>query len=198
VHLSDTYKPWEQVQAGKRDYLALNWTHTAHNCFRESPRYNFTITTIFKIVILNIYFNLAIYYPFHFHFYSLLLPFQKNLFFKINYIYIHIYIYIYIFNFCYWLCYVFFRLYFSKYNQFSRFLMFAFWYLLSILYLSESNLQYLFSLRDLVTGLIALFPFDSPFSPSCHLYLLPPSSLLYIIVNLSWCTGLWKIISPLS
>ena len=73
----------------------------------------------------------------------------------------------------------FYILYFWESNLYSRFLIFAFWYLLSILYLYESNLQYPFLLRSVITGLIALFPFDSPFSPPGHLYLLPPSSLLY-------------------
>ena len=71
-------------------------------------------------------------------------------------------------------------LYFWESNLYSRFLIFVFWYLLSILYLYESNIQYPFSLRDVITGLIALSPFDSPFSPPGHLYLPPPSSLLYV------------------
>ena len=37
-----------------------------------------------------------------------------------------------------------------------------------------------FLLRGVITGLIALSPFDAPFSPPGHLYLLPPSSLLYL------------------
>ena len=41
-------------------------------------------------------------------------------------------------------------------------------------------LQYPFSVRDLITGLTAPSPFDSPFSPPDHLYLLPSSSLLYL------------------
>ena len=71
-------------------------------------------------------------------------------------------------------------MYFWKSSLYSRFLIFVFWYLLSILYLYESNIQYPFSLRDVITGLIALSPFDSPFSPPGHLYLPPPSSLLYV------------------
>ena len=34
---------WEQVQAGTRSYLKLNWPHTAQNSSREIPRYIFTI-----------------------------------------------------------------------------------------------------------------------------------------------------------
>ena len=41
-------------------------------------------------------------------------------------------------------------------------------------------LQYPFSLRGVITSLMALSPFDSPFSPPGHLYLLPPPSLLYL------------------
>ena len=43
----------------------------------------------------------------------------------------------------------------------------------------------LFKRRDLITGLIPLSPFDSPFSPPSHLYLLPPSSLLYLTLWIS-------------
>ena len=45
VHLRGTYKTWEQVQAGTRDNLTLNWTHTAQNSSKEIPRDNFTIIT---------------------------------------------------------------------------------------------------------------------------------------------------------
>ena len=36
------------------------------------------------------------------------------------------------------------------------------------------------AIRGVITGLIALSPFDSPFSPPGHLYLLPPHFLLYL------------------
>ena len=72
VHLRGTYKPWEHVQAGTRDYLTLNWPHTAHKGSRETPRYIFTIITFqfFKTFssLLLLYFYLHI----------LLLPFKKN------------------------------------------------------------------------------------------------------------------------
>ena len=37
----------------------------------------------------------------------------------------------------------------------------------------------------MITALIALSPFDSPFSPTGHFYLLPPSSLLYLTLWIS-------------
>ena len=49
----------------------------------------------------------------------------------------------------------------------------------------ESNLQYPFLLRGVITALIAISPFDSPFSPPGHLYLLPPPSLLYLTLWIS-------------
>ena len=62
----------------------------------------------------------------------------------------------------------------------------------------ESNLQYPFSLRGVITGLITLSFFDSPFSPPGHLYLLPlPFSSLFKFVNLSGCSGLWKTLREL-
>ena len=45
VHLMDTYRPWEQVQARTKDYLTLNQPHTAHHSSREIPRYIFIIIT---------------------------------------------------------------------------------------------------------------------------------------------------------
>ena len=39
----------------------------------------------------------------------------------------------------------------------------------------------------MITGLIALSPFDSPFSPPGHLYLHPPPSLLYLTLWISLC-----------
>ena len=48
--------------------------------------------------------------------------------------------------------------------------------------IGESNLQYSFFLEDVITGLIALSPFDCPFSPPGHPYLLPPASHIYLIL----------------
>ena len=93
----------------------------------------------------------------------------------------------------------------TELNLSSSFLIFAFWYLLSIFYLQETN-QYPFSLKHLITGLIALSPFNSPFSLPGHLYLLPPSSLLCITLRISLplgCgehLGIWllaRFLSPL-
>ena len=39
---------------------------------------------------------------------------------------------------------------------------------------------------------------DSPFSPPGHLIILPPSSLLYITLNLFGCSWLWRAVSPLT
>ena len=97
---------------------------------------------------------------------------SKRPYFKANFIFLN--------NFCDWYCFAFLILYFWESELYSRFLVFAFWYLLSILYLWESNLQYPISLRGVITGLIALSPFDSPFSPPGHLCLLHPLSLLYL------------------
>ena len=125
-------------------------------------------------------------------------------------------------------CFVFLISYFWESNLYCRFLIFASWYLLSILYLKnlifsihfhlgcnywfDCSLPFwlsLFSpksplsppspfssllnsvnlsacsrlwrtLRDLITGSIGLFPFDSSSSPPDHLYLPPPSSLLHV------------------
>jgi len=73
-----------------------------------------------------------------------------------------------------------FVLYFWESKLYSRFLIFAFWYLLSILYLYESNLQYPLLLRSVITGLITLSPFASLSIHPGHLYFLPPPSLLYL------------------
>ena len=76
--------------------------------------------------------------------------------------------------------------------------MFAFWYLLSILYLWESNLQYPFLLRSVITGLIALsslwisfFSTRSPLSPPSPFSSLPNS------VNLFVCSWLWRTLREL-
>ena len=39
---------------------------------------------------------------------------------------------------------------------------------------------------------------DSPFSPPGHLIILPPSSLVYITLNLFGCSWLWRAVSPLT
>ena len=84
-------------------------------------------------------------------------------------------------------------LYFWESNLYSRFLIFAFWYLSSILYLEEPNFQYHFLLGSEITGLIALFPFwpsncstRSPLSPPSPFSSLPNSENLFV------CSRLWK------
>ena len=90
-------------------------------------------------------------------------------------------------------------LHFWKSNLYSRFLIFAFWYLLSILHLSEPNLQYPFSLESEITGLTALFPFGlsffstrSPLSPPSPFSSLPNS------VNLFVCSRWWRTLKELT
>ena len=39
--LEGAYRPWEDIQVATRNYLKLNWPHTAHNSSREIPRYIF-------------------------------------------------------------------------------------------------------------------------------------------------------------
>ena len=73
-----------------------------------------------------------------------------------------------------------------------RILTLAFWYLLSILFKNTIFSTHFF-LRVVITSLIALSPFDSPFSPPGHLYLLPPPSLLYLILRISLgVLGCWE------
>ena len=89
-------------------------------------------------------------------------------------------------------------MYFWESNLYSRFLIFAFWYLLSILYLQEPNLQYPFLLGSEITGLTALFLFGlsffsirSPLSPSSPFSSLPNS------VNLFVCSRQWRTLREL-
>ena len=95
------------------------------------------------------------------------------------------YVYIYS-NFC---DFIFFSLmlYFLKSNLYSRFSIFAFWYLLSIWYLYEPNLQYPFLSGSEITGLTALSLFGLSFF-STRSPLSPPSpSLLYPTLWISLC-----------
>ena len=50
----------------------------------------------------------------------------------------------------------------------------------------------------MITGLIALSPFESPFSPPNNLYHHPPPCLLYLTLNLSGCSGLWRTLQSVS
>jgi len=103
----------------ERGIIWHNWPHTAHNSQEK-------FLDIFLLLPLNYCFKISFYYSFNFHFYSLLLLFKKKPYFlkQVPYILKKIL----------WLCFVFFILYFWESNLYSRFLIFAFWYLLSILY----------------------------------------------------------------
>ena len=79
-------------------------------------------------------------------------------------------------------------LYFWKSNLYSRFLIFAFWYLLSILYPIFSTHFYLGA--RLLAWLLSP-PLDSPFSPPGRVYLLLPPSLLYPTLWISLCVLGW-------
>ena len=85
-------------------------------------------------------------------------------------------------------------LYFWKSNLYSRFLIFAFWYLLSILYPIFSTHFYLGA--RLLAWLLSP-PLDSPFSPPGRLCLLPPPSLLYPTLWISVCSRLWRTLREL-
>ena len=167
--MEGAYRPWE-VQAGTRNYLKLNWPHTSHNNSRKIPR------CIFSIIISKFYFIFNFFItPLNFIFITYYYLAKNDPIFKVNFIYIYIL----------WFCFVFLILYFWESNLYCRFLIFAFWYLLSIFYLEESNFQYPFLLRGVIIGLIALPPFDSTFSSPGHPYLLPPPSLLYLTLWIS-------------
>ena len=75
---------------------------------------------------------------------------------------------------------------FWKSNLYSRFLIFAFWYLLSILYLQNPNLQYPFLHESKITGLTALFSFGHSFS-SNRSPLSPPSPFSSLPNSVNLC-----------
>ena len=89
------------------------------------------------------------------------------------------------FNFLFFLFFFSLILYFWKSNLYSRFLIFAFWYLLSILYLQKPKLQYPVLPESEITGLTTLFSFGlSSFSTRWPLSLPSPFSSLPNSVNL--------------
>ena len=88
-------------------------------------------------------------------------------------------------------------LYFWKSNLYSRFLIFAFWYLLSILYLRNPFFSIHFYLRVRLLAWLLFPPLDSPFSPPGCLCLLPPPSLLYPTLWISVCFRRWRTLREL-
>ena len=93
----------------------------------------------------------------------------------------------YIFFIIFIILFCFVKLHFWESSLYSRFLIFAFWYLLSILYLKNPILSVHFYLGVWLLAWLLSPPFDSPFSPPGHLYLLPPPSLLYPTMWISLC-----------
>ena len=87
-------------------------------------------------------------------------------------------------------------LYFLKSNLYSRFLIFAFWYLLSIFYFSKPNLQYPSLPESEITGLTTLFLFGLFFF-STRLSLSPPSpfSSQLNFVWISVCSRRWELVT---
>ena len=68
----------------------------------------------------------------------------------------------------------------------NRFLIFAFCYLLSILYLKKPDLQYPFLLESKITGLTALSSFELSFF-STRLPLSPPSLFSSLLNSVNLC-----------
>jgi len=132
----------------------MSWTHNTHNKTRESPRYIFTIFTIILSFFLIKKIKSSII-PLIFTFITYYFAKKKTLFFFFSKL--HIYIFFIIF----WLFFFFFSLtlYFWNSKLYSRFLIYAFWYLISILYL-----YFLYNFCDIVR--ICLFVFSLYFSSS--------------------------------
>ena len=101
---------------------------------------------------------------------------KKDPIFKANFIYIFFFLWLFL-NLI---------LYFWESNLYSRFLIFAFWYLLSICcccyqfstFKNPIFSTYFYLGARLLAWLLSC-PLDSPFSPPGGFYLLPPPSLLY-------------------
>ena len=123
----------------------MNWPHNSHNNTRESPRYSFTIFTI----ILSFFFNVKKNFkspitPLIFT-YKTTITLQKKrkdpIFFKKQTSYIYFLQFLLpcffspFFSFFFFLLFFSLTLYFWNSKLHSRFLILAFWYLLSILYL---------------------------------------------------------------
>ena len=101
-------------------------------------------------------------------------------------------------NSCFFFClpfsFCFFSLilYFWKSNLYSRFLIFALWFLLSILYIYKPKLHYPVLPESEITGLTISPPLDSPFSPPGGLCLFSPPSLLYPTLWISVWSRRWR------
>ena len=78
-------------------------------------------------------------------------------------------------------------LYFWKSNLYSRFLIFAFWYLLLICIFKNPIFSTHFYLGTRLLAWLLSPPSDSPFSPPGRLCLLPPPSVLYPTLWISLC-----------
>ena len=157
----------------------MSWPHTVHNNTRESPRYILTIIIFvikkkIKSSITPLIFIFITYYYFA----------KKRPSFKSNFIYIYIKIFVTLFFSL--------ILYFWESNLYSRFLIFAFWYLYQFCTFKNPIFSTHFYLgARLLAGLLSP-TLDSPFSPPGRLYLLPPPPLLYPTLNLFACSGLWR------
>ena len=94
-------------------------------------------------------------------------------------------------------CFVFLILHFWESHLYSRFLIFLFG--ICYQYCTFKNLIFSTHFYLGVRLLAGLFspPLDSPFFPQGHLYLLPPPSFLYLTLNLSGCSGLWRTVKEL-
>jgi len=99
---------------------------------------------------------------------------EKDLIFKANFIYIFFYIFV-----------SFLLLYFWESNLYSRFLILNFGICYQFCTFKNPIFSTNFYLGVWLLAWLPSTPFDFPFSPSGHLYLLPPPSLLYPIVWIS-------------
>ena len=66
--MEGAYRSCKEMQTGKRNYLKLNWFHTAHNGSREIPRYSFTVT----ILPIKKYIYILFFLSYFFFFFTIL------------------------------------------------------------------------------------------------------------------------------
>ena len=132
----------------------MNWTHNTHNKTGESPRHSFTIFTIILSFFLKIKKKFkSSTVPLIFTFITYYFAKKKE---KRPEFFLQQTSYIYIFyNFLTLFFFSFFSLtlYFWNSKLYSRFLIYAFWYLLSILYL-----YFLYNLCDFVFVVVFFSP----------------------------------------